>query len=102
MKLSSIALAFVLAFFSIMAFAQAIDINTASMEQLQQIKGVGPKKAADIVKYREAHGPFASVEDLTKVPGVGPKTLADNKDLLMVGGTAMPETPALPVTPPQQ
>ena len=98
-KLPSIFLALVLAFFSIMAFAQAIDINTASVEQLQQIKGIGTKKAADIVKYREAHGPFGSVEDLTKVPGIGPKTLANNKDLLMVGETALPETPALPATP---
>ena len=99
MKISSLFLALVLALFSIMTFAQAIDINTANVEQLQQIKGIGPKKAADIVKYRESHGPFGSVEDLTKVPGIGPKTLATNKDLLMVGGGVMPETPAMPGTP---
>ncbi|TVR62273.1 MAG: ComEA family DNA-binding protein, partial [Candidatus Competibacteraceae bacterium] len=96
MKLSNLLLAFILACFSIMAFAQAIDINTADVEQLQQIKGIGPKRAADIIQYREAHGPFGSVEDLTKVPGIGPKTLADNRDLLTVGGAVMPETPATP------
>ncbi|MEZ5574674.1 MAG: helix-hairpin-helix domain-containing protein [Candidatus Competibacteraceae bacterium] len=88
-----------LAFCSAVAFAQAIDINTATAAQLEGLKGIGPKKAAEIVKYREANGPFKSVEDLSKVSGVGAKTLTANKDMLMVGGAAMPSTPKMPDVP---
>ncbi|AKH68835.1 competence protein ComEA-like protein with helix-hairpin-helix repeat region [Spongiibacter sp. IMCC21906] len=58
--------------------AFALDINTASSEQLQTLKGVGPKKAAAIVEYRDANGPFSSLESLTAVPGIGQKVIADN------------------------
>ena len=47
------------------------DVNTASQEQLQQLHGIGPVKAATIVAGR----PYRSVEDLLKIPGIGPKTL---------------------------
>ena len=47
------------------------DVNTASTEQLQQLHGIGPVKAATIVAGR----PYRSVEDLLKIPGIGPKTL---------------------------
>ena len=47
------------------------DVNTASTEQLQQLRGIGPVKAATIVASR----PYRSVEDLLKIPGIGPKTL---------------------------
>lgn len=84
-------------FFSATVFAQAIDINTATVEQMEKaLKGIGPKKAADIVKYREANGPFKSVDDLTKVPGVKGKTLSQIRPLITVG--AMPVTPAAPAT----
>ncbi len=98
MKLLHLVLAVALAVFSAVSFAQAIDINTATAEQLdKEVKGIGPKKAADIVKYREANGPFQSVDDLAKVPGIKAKTLEKIKPMVTVGGA--PATPATPATP---
>ena len=105
MKLLHMVFAAALAVFSAMAFAQAIDINTATAEQLEKgLKGIGPKKAADIVKYREANGPFKSVDDLAKVPGIKGKTLEKVKPMVTVGGAtpaaAVPAAPAIPAAVP--
>ena len=62
-----------------------ININTASSQELSQLKGVGPAYADKIVTYREANGPFAKPEDLVKVPGIGTKTFEVNKDRIVVG-----------------
>jgi len=59
-----------------------VNINTASAEQLQSLKGVGEKTAAAIVAYREAHGSFKSIEDLTGVKGIGEKKLAKIADAI--------------------
>ena len=99
MRLINVIFGLLLTFCSAVVFAQAIDINTATAKQLEGLKGIGPKKAAEIVKYREANGPFKSVEDLSKVSGVGAKTLTANKDMLMVGGAAVPATPKMPEVP---
>lgn len=61
-----------------------IDLNTASVKELAQLKRVGMKYAERIVKYREEHGPFKTPEDITKVPGIGPKTLELNKEIIVV------------------
>jgi len=61
-----------------------ININTATAEQLTQLKRIGPKYAEKIIRYREANGPFAKVEDITKVKGIGPKTLEENIDVMTV------------------
>ena len=63
------------------------------------MKGIGPKKAADIVKYREANGPFQSVDDLSKVSGIKGKTLEKIKPLVTVGGAEPAAVPAMPTTP---
>jgi len=65
-----------------------ININTASVDALTQLKNVGPAYAERIVEYREANGGFDSVEELTEVKGIGPKTLADNLDRITVGSPA--------------
>ena len=48
-----------------------ININTASAQQLQTLKGIGPVLAERIVQYRETKGPFKTIEDITKVRGIG-------------------------------
>jgi competence protein ComEA len=64
--------------------AKKININTASAEELVQLKGIGPSHAAKIVEFRQKYGPFKIPEDLIQVPGVGQKTFQNNKDLISV------------------
>ena len=47
-----------------------IDINTATVEELTALPGLGPRKAAALVAYREAHGPFATLADAAAVKGI--------------------------------
>ncbi|WP_125607609.1 helix-hairpin-helix domain-containing protein [Lapidilactobacillus bayanensis] len=61
-----------------------VNLNQADVTQLQQVSGIGPKKAADIIAYRETEGPFKSVDDLTKVSGIGDKTLAKIREQLCI------------------
>ena len=50
-----------------------VNINQATLAQLQTIKGLGPAKAQSILDYRTKNGSFATLEDIEKVPGIGPK-----------------------------
>jgi len=52
-----------------------VNINSATTKELQEVKGIGPKTAAAIVAYRDAHGAFKHVDDLEKVKGIGGKKL---------------------------
>lgn len=61
-----------------------IDINAASLEELDKIPGVGPVTAQKIIDYREKNGPFKSIEDLKKVGRIGDKTLEKIKDKIVV------------------
>lgn len=66
--------------------AGPVNINTATAAELAAaIKGVGDKKAAAIVAYRNEHGSFKSVDELKNVPGIGDKTVEANRSNLMVG-----------------
>lgn len=61
-----------------------VNLNTATKEELQQLPGVGAKKAEKIFNYREEHGQFKTIEDLKEVPGIGEKTFLHFKDQLIV------------------
>ena len=66
--------------------ADAVNINTATAEELEALPGIGPVLAQRILEYREASGSFRAVEELTKVEGLGTKTLEEIWDLITVGG----------------
>jgi competence protein ComEA len=60
--------------------AQPVSLNSATLEQLDTLEGVGPATAQKILDWRRDHGGFRSVEDLGQVPGIGPKRLAALRD----------------------
>lgn len=61
-----------------------VDINNASVEEIQKIQGIGPAKAAAIIAYREEHGPFRKIEDLLNVSGIGEKSLDKMKEQIII------------------
>ncbi len=61
-----------------------MNLNLATASQLERLPRIGPKMAARILAYREAHGPFKRVADLVRVRGIGEKTLARLEPLLFV------------------
>jgi competence protein ComEA len=69
------------------ADVEKININTASAEELTQLKGIGSSHAAAIIEFREKNGPFKKPQDLVQVPRIGRKTFEKNKDLIIVQKT---------------
>jgi len=65
--------------------APRININTATVEELQQLPRVGPSLAQRIVAYREMYGPFKTPEDLMQVSGIGEAIFAAIRDYITVG-----------------
>jgi competence protein ComEA len=65
--------------------ASRVDLNSATREQLMQVKGIGPALADRIIEFRKEHGPFRRVEDMMKVRGIGEKSLAKLRPYLTVG-----------------
>jgi competence protein ComEA len=61
-----------------------INLNTATLEQLDSLPGVGPAIAQRIIDYRESVGGFKTVEEITQVSGIGDATLAKIRDLITV------------------
>ena len=65
--------------------ADLININTATLEQLDSLPGIGPTTAQKIIGYRTVHGPFQRSEDIMNVSGIGPSTFEKIKNLITVG-----------------
>ena len=65
----------VLAWDGSLAAARTVDLNTASVSELERLPGLGPELARRIVIYRQDHGRFSETDELSHVRGVGPKTL---------------------------
>ncbi|MDR4948657.1 helix-hairpin-helix domain-containing protein [Neobacillus cucumis] len=61
-----------------------IDLNKADEQELQNLPGIGPAKAAAIIEYRNTSGPFKAIEDLKNITGIGDKTFEKLKDLIVV------------------
>ena len=66
------------------AASAPIDLNTATVQQLDALPGVGPVLAQRIVDWRTQHGRFESVDQLQEVSGIGPSRLADLRPLVTV------------------
>jgi competence protein ComEA len=59
-----------------------VHLNSATLEELDTLPGVGPVTAQKILDYRAEHGAFASVDELDAVPGIGPARLAELRELV--------------------
>jgi len=63
-----------------------VNINTATKEELTTLKGVGDKRAQEIIDYRKKNGNFKSVDELEKVPGIGPGLMKQIRSEVTVTG----------------
>lgn len=88
MKRTPIMAMMVLLFSLFAGFAHAepatVNINSADIETLASLNGIGQSKAEAIVAYRDANGPFQSSEDLANVKGIGERTVEKNAERLTV------------------
>lgn len=65
--------------------SKKININTASVEELQKLPRIGATVAQRIIDFRKEHGRFSKIEDLMKVRGIGESTFSKLKSLITVG-----------------
>jgi len=85
MRITHIFLILALAIPSLSSFAvEIVDINKASAEEIAELDNIGPKKAKEIVEYREKNGAFKSLDDLQGVKGIGKATIEKNRDRMIV------------------
>ena len=63
---------------------EKININTASLEQLKQLSGIGDAKAQAIIDYRNEHGPFETISDIMKISGIKEAAFNKIKDFIQV------------------
>ena len=59
-----------------------IDLNSASLEELKTLQGIGDTRASSIIRYRELNGPFSTVDDLEAINGIGGGTINTIRDLV--------------------
>lgn len=64
-----------------------VNINTANLDQLQDLPGIGPHTAESIIEYREENGPFKYKVEIMDVPGIGKSTYDEIKSLICVNDT---------------
>jgi len=62
-----------------------VNVNTAAVEELQHVHGIGAKLAESIVQDRKANGPYASLDEMKRVKGIGEKNLEKLKGELTLG-----------------
>ena len=75
----------ILALFSINIYAKPVNVNTADAKTISEsLKGIGQKKAEEIVRYRSENGTFKSSDDLINVKGIGQKTIDKNAGDILV------------------
>jgi competence protein ComEA len=61
-----------------------LNLNTATVAELETLPQVGPATAQAIVDYRESYGRFETIEEILEIPGIGPSTFDQIQDLLTV------------------
>jgi competence protein ComEA len=74
--------------------AAVVNVNTATKEELTTVKGIGEKRAQEIIDYRKKNGDFKSVDELEKVPGIGPGTMKQIRSQVTVSGKTAADKPA--------
>lgn len=67
------------------ADGEIVNINTATVADLDTLPGIGPSTAEKIVEYREANGPFATIDEITSVSGIGPAKFEQIQAFITVG-----------------
>src|SRR5439155_2314902 len=75
-----------------------VNINTATKEELTSLKGIGEKRAQEIINYRTKNGPFKSVDDLEKVPGIGPGIMKQIRSEVTTTGNTTVDKPGAAAT----
>ncbi|OAM29268.1 MULTISPECIES: ComEA family DNA-binding protein [Eikenella] len=88
---------FLFVVFTLLSFSWAlaqVNINTATAQELQTLNGIGPAKAAAIVEYRTANGPFKSTEDIKNVRGIGNGIYQKISEEITVGNGQAARAPA--------
>ena len=70
-----------------------VNINTATKEELTTLKGVGDKRAQEIIDYRKKNGNFKSVDELEKVPGIGPGLMKQIRSQVTTTGKTSVDKP---------
>jgi competence protein ComEA len=69
---------------SAVTLTDKVNINTATIEDLTEIPGIGPKTAQSILSYRDENGKFATIDDLINVKGIGEKSLEKLKPYITI------------------
>jgi competence protein ComEA len=76
-----------------------LDVNSATVDQLKAVKGIGKSRALEIVRYRGKHGPFASLDDLARVPHIGDMPFGELDQVKTQLTLGIPSDAAPPIAP---